>query len=330
MKTPKKQKIPSRALGQGVVATLSLFLPLFLFGAIFFFSESSTLYTKAGSGIVSFAPKFTTTVDLEKKIIHDVPIISQSDEGGISSWLWRIRSPLQEFMSSAPFLFTASLGIEDEYALVRIPPGARREEIAEIFSPLLEWKKEEQKEFLSLLGSFEGRLPSGTYVFKKKEAPQEVLGALSNRFGEKVSSRYTSETEGLVPMETALTLASIVQRESAGNTNDMSLIAGIFWNRLFSEDKLQSDVTLQYAKGSAKRGWWPTVYPKDKYINSPYNTYRNEGLPPAPIASPSVKAIEAVLNPEKTSCYFFLHDRKGEMHCAVTYEEHLKNIKIYY
>ncbi len=330
MKIPKKQKTPSRVLGQGIPATLFLFLLLFLFLGVFFFSESRTFYARAGSGAISFAPNFTTTVDLEKKIIRDAPIASSADEEKVSAWLWRVRSPLLEFLSSAPFLLTASLGIENEYALIRIPSGSRREEIGEIFTSLLEWKKEEKKEFLSLLETFEGRLPSGTYVFKKKESPQEIFGALAHRFEEKVSSRYTSETENLVPLKTTLTLASLVERESAGNPEDMSLIAGIFWNRLFAEDKLQSDVTLQYVKGNAKRGWWPRVYSKDKYIKSPFNTYLNEGLPPAPIASPSVAAIEAVLNPEKTSCYFFLHDAKGEIHCATTYGEHLKNIQKYY
>jgi UPF0755 protein len=95
---------------------------------------------------------------------------------------------------------------------------------------------------------------------------------------------------------------------------------------------LQIDATLQYVKAtkSTTGPWWPTVVPADKYHKSPYNTYMQSGLPPTPIASPSVAAIVAALNPVKTSCYFYFHDKLGEMHCAPTYAEHVSLLKKYY
>ena len=110
----------------------------------------------------------------------------------------------------------------------------------------------------------------------------------------------------------------------------MKLISGIIWNRIFSGMKLQIDATLQYAKGSEEDGWWEKVNPKDKNIDSPYNTYLHKELPPSPIANPGLAAIEAAYNPQKTSCLFYMHDKNRIIHCAKTYEEHKKNIQKYY
>jgi UPF0755 protein len=93
--------------------------------------------------------------------------------------------------------------------------------------------------------------------------------------------------------------------------------------------KLQIDATIQYAKGKVNDQWWSIVTPKDLEIESLYNTYLYQGLPPTPIASPGLAAIEAVLNYEKTDCLYYLHDHNKQIHCAVTYDEHLKNIEKY-
>ncbi len=95
---------------------------------------------------------------------------------------------------------------------------------------------------------------------------------------------------------------------------------------------LQVDATLQYAKANTKdtNEWWPDVVPKDKYIKSPYNTYLHKGLPPTPIANPSVGAILAALNPIETPCLYYFNDKKGEFHCSKTYKEHVALIRKYY
>ena len=124
-------------------------------------------------------------------------------------------------------------------------------------------------------------------------------------------------------------IASIIQRE-AGGKKDMRLISGIIWNRIFAGMRLQMDATLQYAKGNEEEGWWPQVDPKDKNIDSPYNTYKYDSLPPTAIANPGMAALEAAYNPQKTSCMYYLHDKKGNIHCSKTYAEHKRNIEKYY
>jgi UPF0755 protein len=95
---------------------------------------------------------------------------------------------------------------------------------------------------------------------------------------------------------------------------------------------LQLDATLQYAKAGAsgEKNWWPVPKPADKFIKSPYNTYANEGLPPGPIANPSAAAVLAALNPHPTDCIFYFHDRNEGYHCSLTYEEHVRKLKIHY
>lgn len=112
----------------------------------------------------------------------------------------------------------------------------------------------------------------------------------------------------------------------------MRLISGIIWNRLFINMNLQIDATLQYAKAntSAANSWWPAPLPADRFRKSPYNTYLNKGLPPAPIASPSVASVLAALNPKNTSCMFYFHDSAGRFHCSDTYDQHVALLKKYY
>jgi len=92
--------------------------------------------------------------------------------------------------------------------------------------------------------------------------------------------------------------------------------------------KLDIDATLQYQIGSPEN-WWPEVSKTDKSIGSPYNTYSNKGLPPTPICNPGAEALKAALFPEKNPYFYYLHDAEGTIHCATTYEDHLRNIEKY-
>jgi cell division protein YceG involved in septum cleavage len=220
--------------------------------------------------------------------------------------------------------------------LLVILPGERREEVAERFGKLLDWTPTERQYFLELVASStpeltEGKYTPSKYLTARDATPEDAAKLVIDRFDEEIASRYTPEIAAIVPLEDALTIASLLERE-AYDFNDMRYISGIIWNRLFAGMKLQLDATLQYAKGSkpSQRAWWPRVVPSDKYIASAYNTYENEGLPPAPIANPSIDAILAALNPRKTDCMFYFHDSEGGFHCSKTYEEHVARLKEHY
>ncbi len=150
---------------------------------------------------------------------------------------------------------------------------------------------------------------------------------------QKENKRFWSDTRlekakamGLTPVEVA-TMASIVDEETANN-GEKPMIAGMYYNRLKSGMPLQADPTVKFAwKDFGLR----RIYRKHLGINSPYNTYRNTGLPPGPIKIASVKGIDAVLN-HTPHDYLYMcakEDFSGTHNFARTYSEHLANAAKY-
>ena len=218
---------------------------------------------------------------------------------------------------------------------VTIHPGYREEEVVRAFGNALGWTQKERSAFLKQVYTNppvlnEGQFQPGTYSVSTMMTPDEVQVMIYDRFTKEILERYSTTTAARVPLEDALIIASLIERE-AGGWHDMRDISGILWNRLFNNMNLQIDATLQYAKATGRNGsWWPKPVPDDKYIKSKYNTYRNPGLPPAPIANPSVAAVVAALNPKKTDCMFYFHDSQGRFHCSPTYEGHVALLKKHY
>ena len=122
-----------------------------------------------------------------------------------------------------------------------------------------------------------------------------------------------------------LTLASIVQKETPLK-REMPVVAGVYLNRLRIRMRLQADPTVVYAltEGEGDMHGEPLLSGHLK-IESPYNTYRNYGLPPTPIASVGRDAIRAVLHPANTKYLFFVADGKGGHKFSADFEEHKKN-----
>lgn len=233
--------------------------------------------------------------------------------------------------------------------LVNIPAGLRREEVALKFAKVLGWDQENIDAFLKTApsderGALDGYYLPGPYWVKTTSTGADVANQMLRNFNSKVSEQILSKKTTFVQkmnLDTAVRVASIIQREAAGDV-DMRIISGVIWNRMFKGMSLEMDATLQYAKASEqdqKDGlvagasstivWWPKVAGKDKYINSPFNTYQNKGLPPTAIANPSLKAIAAAFNPAKTDCLFYIHDNNRGFHCEKTYEAHKENVQKY-
>ena len=219
---------------------------------------------------------------------------------------------------------------------VKIYPGMRKEEIADVYGKVLAWNDVNRQAFLAAVpsderGTVDGYYFPSSYWFSYDTSGAEVGKRMVDTFNEKVSTSTmkvsSRNLKNKINLDTAVRIASIIQREAAG-PQDMGLVSGIMWNRIFNGMNLQMDATLQYAKGTTT-DWWPDVHSKDKKIDSPYNTYLYKGLPPTAISNPSLAAIKAAYNPEKTSCIFYIHDKNHQIHCAATYEEHVRNVKQY-
>ena len=217
-----------------------------------------------------------------------------------------------------------------------IYPGERKEEITKNFGDILRWNKEQRKTFTEKITKQEplleeGKFFPGRYVVDSKITPEATAELVNERFTKEILAKYNEDVSDKVPLDQALIIASLLEREAYDFT-DMRQISGIIWNRLFIDMPLQLDASLQYAKGSkiSESKWWPSVRPVDKFIKSPYNTYKNEGLPPTPIANPSVEAVVAALNPQATECMFYFHDTDGKFYCTKTYEDHVTMLKKIY
>lgn len=217
--------------------------------------------------------------------------------------------------------------------LVYFPAGLRREEIVNRLERILNLDTEDLNSLNQPLtvGDTEfndGYIRPGFYLFNPPFSGEKVLVAFKKRFVSEVVNRYPKGTAQTVSLKESLIIASLIEREASGS-HDMPLISGVIWNRLDKKIPLGLDASLQYIYGTSSN-WWPRVLPTNKEADSLYNTYARRGLPPEPISNPSDQSIMAALNPSKTECLYYLHDKNRKIHCSKTYEEHKRMIKKYY
>jgi UPF0755 protein len=133
-----------------------------------------------------------------------------------------------------------------------------------------------------------------------------------------------------------ITMASIVEREAL-RADERPIIASVYWNRISGACTketggayLQADPTVQYANGRPGEWWWkPPSVEAYQTVVSPYNTYVHPGLPPAPIASPGLSAIQAAVEPMETQYCFFVATGDGGHVFATTLAEHEANMAQY-
>jgi UPF0755 protein len=208
---------------------------------------------------------------------------------------------------------------------VTIPEGLRREEIASKFVVTLDKDDTFVTEFMQSSKGKEGYLFPDTYLFPKEASASAIVKRMEATFKSK-TSEFTPKNSNLTFSE-AVTLASILERETKTDT-ERPIVAGILLNRIEAGMPLQVDASVQYAVGTSKN-WWPILTLEDLKINSSYNTYKFRGLPPGPIASPGLSSIEAVMNPEKSDFWYYIHDSDGKIHYAKTLAEHNANIAKY-
>jgi UPF0755 protein len=160
--------------------------------------------------------------------------------------------------------------------------------------------------------SLEGFLYPGDYELRPGVTAIELRDALLNAFSQSVTPDMLQQAnaQGLTMYE-VVTMASIVQREAVVD-DERPVIASVYLNRLRLPMRLDADPTVQYAIGNTRdvTRWWPQITQDDYYglngvPNQSYSTYLNEGLPPGPIATPSLSSINAVLNPATTQYFYF-------------------------
>ncbi|GJQ20190.1 MAG: aminodeoxychorismate lyase [Bacteroidia bacterium] len=171
--------------------------------------------------------------------------------------------------------------------------------------------------------SLEGYLMPDTYFFHWQTDERAVVERFLHGFRQFYADSLVRRQEELgMTLHEVVTLASIVDRETQLPW-ERGVVAGVYHNRLRRGMKLEADPTIQYILPDGPR----RLLYNDLRISSPYNTYRNRGLPPGPIGNPGREAILAVLYPEKHEYLYFVADGKGGHTFSRSYAEHLRAVR---
>jgi len=220
-------------------------------------------------------------------------------------------------------------------------PGWRLEEIAaSLTTSGLSFSPEEflsaaraphsDYDFLGNASTTEGFLFPDSYIVPRGVTADDFVNGLLRNFALHLAPDIKNQfqRQGLTVYQ-AVTLASVVEREAVQD-EEKPLIASVYLNRYKINMKLDADPTVQYALGYSliNQSWWTSPLSLiDLQVNSPYNTYVNAGLPPTPIANPSLDALRAIAFPADTNYLYFRAkcDGSGYHEFSATFDEHLQN-----
>jgi UPF0755 protein len=238
-------------------------------------------------------------------------------------------------MSNVEILEDLEYGTSVELVSVTLPEGYPTRRIPRLLNKALGLDTASVRSLISDSGfirslgigapTLEGYLLPNTYRFTWQESDTFVITTLVGSFRRffNDSLRAAAASRGMSVHE-VLTLASIIQAETRVDS-ERARISGVYHNRLRKRMRLQADPTIQYILEDGPR----RITYADLNRTSPYNTYRNSGLPPGPINNPGMASILAALNPEKHRYYFFVASGGGGHTFTRTYAEHLKEVRSY-
>lgn len=235
--------------------------------------------------------------------------------------------------------------VKEEMVRITIPEGFTAEQIAAKLAEQSVWKAET---FMNKVNSptglvspllagipdnnaikhrLEGYLFPETYEFKKGATEEDFINRALQELEKKLDTLPADwkdkQKERGLSFHELLTVASLIEREVVVE-EERPIVAGVIYNRLNAKMPLQIDATIQYIFDKPKE----RLFEKDLQLESPYNTYLHQGLPPGPIASPSLASIKAALYPADTKYFYYVTKKDGSKgHLfAITFNEHQKNI----
>lgn len=215
---------------------------------------------------------------------------------------------------------TANAAYHLENVRVTIPEGLSSTEIAGRFDPDV-FAHFDRAEFLEIAREYEGYLFPDTYLFLPTVTAKQVVKAMTDNYKRRIQTLADKIEAFGKPIEDVIAMASIIEEE-ARTMESRRTIAGILWKRLEEGMPLQVDAAFAFVNGKKASA---DLTLDDLKIDSPYNTYVYKGLPPGPISNPGLASIEATVTPIPTRNYFYLSDKEGEMHYAITHDEHVAN-----
>ncbi|MEP0860889.1 MAG: endolytic transglycosylase MltG [Ignavibacterium sp.] len=317
---------------------LFIFITLVLSGYYLLYSpnnyhldEPLVFEIKSGESFQSVTDRLSSLGIVPNKTVFRIAAFVYGAETKIKAARFRIENGLSyldllDLLIYGPADYLRSIRVNDGQTIKWLAGKVRRD--LRMDSTAF-YQKAHDKEFISSLGlnvpSLEGYLFSKSYQIYERSDPEEVLKIFYEALKQFWTDTLQQRADSIkLSMHQVLTLASIIKGET-NEIDEMPRISGVYHNRLRKGMKLQADPTVQYLM---KDGWKRLTY-QDLTIDSPYNTYRYFGLPPAPINNPGANAIMAALYPEKHDYFFFVADGKGRHKFAKNYSEHLRNVREY-
>ncbi|MDO8522752.1 MAG: endolytic transglycosylase MltG [bacterium] len=207
---------------------------------------------------------------------------------------------------------------ESHEIAITIPEGLNFRQIGDLLEKNGLFTK---SDFIAVAQQEEGFLFPDTYRFYKDAKPADIISKMEENFNKKITQDILDKIGAQKKsLKDIIIMASILEEE-VKSTEDRKIVSGILWKRISLGMGLNVDAALTYVLGKTSA----ELTDKDLKYDTPYNTYRYRGLPPTPISNPGLDTIFAALNPTISKYFYYLTDKKGNAHYAVTLEEHSLN-----
>jgi len=303
----------------GSVLFFVLFIYIFIFSAPFSFKKGTVIVVEKGATLLAVSDTLKKDNIICSPFWFRVFVTAMdSDKGAVAGeYIFHNR---ENIISVANRIVKGNFGFAK--VKVTIPEGLNSMEIGDLLEEkLFNFNRDE---FVKIAKKYEGKLFPNTYFFAENEKPQNIVSAMILLFDAQIKSLNKEIKTFGKSLDDVIKMASIVEEE--GRTMETRrMIAGILWRRLSINMPLQVDATFKYINGKDSSN----LTTADLQIDSPYNLHNRRGLPPTAISNPGLDAIKATVTPIKTNYLYFLTDKNGKMHYAVSFEEHKLNKERY-
>jgi len=276
-----------------------------------------TFEIKSGQSLFSISNQLHQEKIIRSKRLFEIMMITLGSDRTVSFGEFYFERPLS-VIEVAFRISGKEFGVDK--TKVTFPEGFSTKEMATRLEKA--FPQFDTARFEMLTEGEEGYLFPDTYSFFPSVREEFIVETMKQNFDRKMAPFEKEIQESGRSKQDIIVMASLLEKEARG-TNDNALISGILWKRLDTNMRLQVDAPFLYLLGKESS----ELTRADLQIDSPYNTYRYNGLPPKPINNPGLESIKAALRPQESPYLFYLHDSKGNVYYGKTYAEHLQNIK---
>jgi len=284
--------------------------------------SAETVIIEPGSSIRVIAEQLESASIVRSDALFSMLVRTQGDNAVIKAGEYVFNTPLSLF---AVVTYMTSTTPQEATVSITLPEGITITAMAPLLAESLE--NFSPADYVAATTQLEGFLFPETYFIPESYTAEQVIELQTTAYGETLSEINTLDT----PLNEydALILASILERE-ANTPESMGIVSGILQNRLALGMPLQADATIEYVLDTPLGDLRPGELAANlRDVESPYNTYKNTGLPPTPIGNPGKTALTAAYNPILTDYLFYITDNTGTFHYADTYAKHRQNIALY-